>query len=69
MHLSHQKHPLKCTYIYLKVVSDWKERIIFVESGLPGSQHEQAVLAYSDFGQKITATDRLGNYFLLGDAG
>ena len=69
MHLSIQKYPLKCTHIYLKVVSDWEERITFVESGLPGSHHDQAVLEYSDFGQKITAMDRLGNYFLLGDAG
>ena len=54
-------------YIDLKAVSDWEETITFVESGLPGSHHDQVVFEYSDFGQKMTSTDRIGNYFLLGD--
>ena len=38
-------------------------------SGLSGAHHDMSVFQYSDFGQKITHTDRLGNYFVLGDAG
>ena len=36
---------------------------------MSGAHHDMSVFQYSDFGQKITHTDRLGNYFVLGDAG
>ena len=48
---------------------DCDERFTLVESGMSGAHHDMSVFQYSDFGQKITHTDRLGNYFVLGDAG
>ena len=51
------------------MVTDADHRFRYVESGVAGSMHDHAVWELSDFGQKISTTDRIGHYFLLGDAG
>ena len=53
----------------MQVATDYEEKFTFVESGLSGLHHDMSVFQYSDFGQKVTHTDHLGNYFVLGDAG
>ena len=55
--------------IILQVATDHEEPFTYVESGLSGAHHDMAALKYSDFGQKILNTDRLGDYFTLADAG
>ena len=48
-------------------MSDYDERIRFVETGLSGCHFDQSVLDMSNFGQKIKHNDILAHYFVLGD--
>ena len=52
-----------------KVVTDADHRIRYVEPGLAGALHDQAVWEMSDLGKKVSQAGRLGQFFFLADAG
>ena len=55
--------------LFFKVATDSEQKFTFVESGMAGANHDTYVLDNSTLGPLLENTDRLGDYFLLGDSG
>ena len=51
------------------MVTDANQRFTYIDTAMAGSHHDMSVFDLSDFGQKVSNTERMGSYFLLGDSG
>ena len=54
---------------FIQVVSDAEQRFTYVEPGMSGCNHDLTCWRTTDFGCKVTDTNRLLDYVLLGDGG